>query len=34
MSPQEVKLLDQASSVSYVDPSASPLPKVDKDTGL
>jgi pyridoxine 4-dehydrogenase len=34
MSPEEVKLLDQAALFSYVDPNASPFPKVDKDTGL
>jgi pyridoxine 4-dehydrogenase len=34
MSPEEVKLLDQAASFSYIGPNASPFPKVDKDTGL
>jgi hypothetical protein len=34
MSPEEVQLLDQADLFSYVDPNASPFPKVDKDTGL
>ena len=35
MSSDEVKLLDKASSnLSYIDPSASPFPKQDKDTGL
>jgi pyridoxine 4-dehydrogenase len=37
MSPEEVKFLDQAassSSLSYIKPEASPMPKQDKDTGL
>jgi pyridoxine 4-dehydrogenase len=35
MSSEEIKLLDAAASgLSYIDPSASPFPKQDKDTGL
>mmetsp|Transcript_51273 Transcript_51273/g.123786 ORF Transcript_51273/g.123786 Transcript_51273/m.123786 type:complete len:473 (+) Transcript_51273:1411-2829(+) len=35
MSPEEVRLLDSSSKgLSYIDPSANPFPKVDKDTGL
>ena len=34
MSPEEVKFLDQAATVSYIDPTASPFPRKDKDTGL
>lgn len=35
MNSDEVKFLDQASSkLSYIDPSASPFPRKDKDTGL
>ena len=35
MSTDEVKLLDKAAAnLSYIDPSASPFPKQDKDTGL
>ena len=35
MTPEEVIFLDKAASkLSYIDPSANPFPKVDKDTGL
>lgn len=35
MSPEEVKFLDKAASkISYIDPSANPFPRQDKDTGL
>ena len=35
MSPEEVKFLDKASAgLSYIEPEASPMPKVDSDTGM
>ncbi len=30
----EVAMLDEAATYSYIDPAVSPFPKVDKDTGL
>lgn len=34
LSPEEVALLDDAATYSYISPNASPFPKKDKDTGL
>lgn len=34
LSTKEVAMLDEAATYSYIDPAASPFPRVDKDTGL
>ena len=34
LSDAEVAMLDEAATYSYIEPEASPFPKVDKDTGL
>ena len=34
LSPEEIALLDEAATYSYISPDISPFPKKDKDTGL
>jgi len=34
LSSKEISMLDEAATYSYIDPAASPFPRVDKDTGL
>jgi pyridoxine 4-dehydrogenase len=34
LSPKEIAMLDEAATFAYINPAASPFPRVDKDTGL